>query len=187
MWALLIPLLAQIPGLIGNYFKQLNEIKSAELEAQRQIEVAKQQMASDIAKSQMDLNKTIVNSTSSHFKYFTFLMWFGPFMIGVVSPGWAKDIFINLAGMPEWYVQSCMLIMFTVWGISVSAPVVNNIFSGLGNFFAARRDYKLELKKIDRKAYYEALRKTKGFVSPEDVQEMEPVFDKLDKENDQNG
>lgn len=184
MFALLIPLLAQLPGLIGKYFQQVNEIKSAELEAKRQVELAKQQMASDIAKAQLDLNKTIVASTSSHFKYFTFLMWFGPFMVGVVAPSVSKDIFTNLAGMPEWYVSSCLAIMFTVWGISVSAPAINNIFSGLGAFFQSRRDYKLELKKIDRKAYYDALRTTKGFVTPDDLKEMEPVFDRLDKENE---
>ena len=187
MFALLLPLLAGIPGLIGKYFEQKNAIESAKLEAQRQIEVARQQLAGEIAKGQMDLNKAIVASTGAGFKYFTFFMWFGPFMIGTVFPKYSHDIFQNLQGMPEWYVQSCMLIMFTVWGISVSAPVVSNIFNGLGNFFAARRDYKLELKKVDRKAYYDALRLSKGYVDQTDIAEMEPVFNKLDKDNEANG
>jgi hypothetical protein len=61
--------------------------------------------------------------------------------------------------MPEWYAQSCVAIMFTVWGISVSAPVVANIFQGLGHFFQARREYKLEKAKIDRKAFFGGMRK----------------------------
>lgn len=187
MFALLIPILTQILGSIGNYFKQVNEIQTAKLEAKRQIEVAKQQMAAEIAKSQLELNKTIVSSTSAHFKYFTFIMWFGPFMIGCIAPEYSKAIFDNMSTMPQFYVESCLLIMFTVWGISVSAPAVSNIFTGLGNFFAARRDFKLELKRIDRKAYYDALRKSKGFVTPEDIKEMEPVFDALDKEANKNG
>lgn len=187
MFALLIPLLASLPGLIGKYFEQVNSIKSAKLEAERQVELAKQQLALETAKAQLNLNATIVQSTSSSFKYFTFVMWFGPFMSGLISPKFSADIFHNLSGMPEWYVQSCILIMFTVWGISVSAPVVNGIFSGLGDFFAARRNYKIELKKVDRKAYYDSLRLTQGFVSDGDVKTAEAIFNKIDKDNDKNG
>ncbi len=162
MFAFLIPLLAGLPGLIGKYFSEKNALEQAKLDTERQIELAKQQMASEIAKGQMELNKTIVQATGSKFKYFTFVMWFGPFMVGTIKPSWSHDIFVNLAAMPEWYVQSCMLIMFTVWGISVSAPVVSGIFSGLGNFFAdrkdAKRDFELAKAKINRAAVFEDLR-----------------------------
>lgn len=158
MWAILLPILAQLGGKLGDYFKQKNDLEMQRLETERQIEVAKQQMAADIAKTQMELNKTIIQATGSYFKYFTFFMWFGPFMIGTVSPSRAHDIFTNWAGMPDWYVQSCMLIMFTVWGISVSAPVVSNIFSGLGQFMSDRREYKLEKAKINRDAVFAEVR-----------------------------
>ena len=36
-----------------------------------------------------------------------------------------------MLSMPPWYTQSVVTIMFTVWGISVTAPVVGSIFSGL--------------------------------------------------------
>jgi hypothetical protein len=72
--------------------------------------------------------------------------------------------------------------MFTVWGISVSAPVVNGIFSGVGEFFSSRRADKIRMAKIDRKAYYEALRDVKGFVLGDDVKDNEEVFDRLDKD-----
>jgi hypothetical protein len=147
MFALLVPLLASLPGLIGKYFQQKNDILTAKNEAERQIELAKLSMAKEIATAQLNLNATIVQATSSLFKYFTFIMWFGPFMVGVVAPEFSKEIFNNLGGMPQWYVESCIAIMFTVWGISVSAPVINGIFSGLGDFFSARREYKVELTK----------------------------------------
>lgn len=174
MWALLLPLLSTLGGKLGEYFTQLNDLKKQELETQRQIEVAKQQMASEIAKSQLELNKTIVNSTGAYFKYFTFLMWFGPFMMGVVWPAQSSAIFINLSTMPEWYVQSCMLIMFTVWGISVSAPVVGNIFSGLGSFMASRREYKLEKARINRDAVFASL-KTKMFPKGMTQQQVDDI------------
>ncbi len=183
MFALLIPLLAQLGGAIGNYFKQKNEILTAKNEAERQIELAKIDMAKDIATSQLNLNATIVGATSPAFKYFTFFMWFGPFMIGTVFPSLGAEIFNNWGVMPEWYITSCIAIMFTVWGISVSAPVVNGIFSGLGDFFSARREYKLEKAKVDRKAYYDALRQLKGIVTDEDVKVGEKLLDQMDKED----
>ncbi len=187
MFALLIPILAMLPGLIGKFFQQKNDIISASNEAQRQIEIAKIDMAKEIAVSQLNLNATIVQATSSYFKYFTFFMWFGPFMAGLVAPHFSADIFTNLAGMPQWYVESCIMIMFTVWGISVSAPVVNGIFSGLGDFFAAKRDHKLALAKVDRKAFYDALRAKQGFVLGDDVKMAEQAFDAVDKANEANG
>lgn len=185
MFALLIPILASLPGLIGKFFQQKNDLLSAKNEAERQIELAKIGMAKEIATAQLNLNATIIQSTSSIFKYFTFSMWFGPFMIGIIAPSMARDIFSNLEGMPEWYVSSCVMIMFTVWGISVSAPVVNGIFSGLGEFFQARRQDKIKLvaAKVDRKAFYDGLRAAQGFVSGDDVKANEKVFDFIDKLN----
>ncbi len=187
MFALLIPLLASIPGLIGKYFEQVNAIKSAKLEADRQVEVAKQQLAMETAKAQLNLNATIVQSTSSAFKYFTFVMWFGPFMVGLVSPHFSADIFNILAGMPEWYVQSCIMIMFTVWGISVSAPVVNGIFSGLGDFFAEKRAHKETMAKINRAPIFDEIRKDKGFLLGDEVKSIDRALDIVDKDNAQNG
>lgn len=180
---LLLPLLAKIPGMIGDYFSKVQDIQKIKLETERQIELAKQQLASTIAAGQLELNKTIVQSTGSYFKYFTFFMWFGPFMIGVVYPSASKEIFNNLTLMPEWYVQSCMLIMFTVWGISVSAPVVGNIFSGLSTYLGQRREFKLEKAKIDRKVYFNEFRKLHGPLSQGDVDLLNKSLDEAEKED----
>lgn len=187
MWALIVPLLAQLGGKLGDYFKQKADLQLEQLKTQREIEMAKQQMAMEVAKAQLELNKTIVNATGSYFKYFTFFMWFGPFMIGTVSPSRAHDIFQNWAGMPDWYVQSCMLIMFTVWGISVSAPVVSNIFSGLGQFMASRkdakRDFEIQKAKVNRDAMFAAL-KAKWFpkgMSEQQVKDLDGAIDEGEK------
>ncbi len=187
MFALLIPLLAQLPGLIGAFFKQKNDILTAKNEADRQVELAKLDLAKEIAVAQLNLNATIVQATSSWFKYFTFFMWFGPFIAGTVYPKIGAEIFNNWEGMPEWYITSCITIMFTVWGISVSANAVNGIFSGLGDFFSARRDYKLNLAKVDRKAYYDNLRLKQGYVTGDQVKASEAAFDAADKVNAENG
>ncbi len=191
MFALLIPLLAQLPGLFGSFFKQKNDLLTAQNAANLQIEIAKIGMAKDIATAQLNLNATIVQATSSTFKYFTFFMWFGPFMMGLFFPHFSSDIFTNLAGMPQWYVTSCITIMFTVWGISVSADCVNGIFSGLGDFFTAQRAHKLEVAMvkapIDRKAFYDALHSVQGAISQNEVNKNNAVFDAMDKANVKNG
>ncbi len=181
MFALLIPLLAQLPGLFGSFFKQKNDLLTAQNAAALQIEIAKLNLAGEIAKAQMAEEAVIVNSTGAYFKYFTFFMWFGPYMMGLISPALSHDIFQNMAQMPEWYVQSCMLIMFTVWGISVSADTVGGIFTGLGSFFQARRDHKLDMAKVNRVDYYDALRHLKGSVSQQDVTDGEKILDAMDK------
>lgn len=181
MFALLIPLLAAIPGIIGKFFSDKNELLKAKQAAELAIEQARIELAGQIATQQMEVSKAVLGSTSPQFKYFTFFMWFGPFMIGVVWPSKAHDIFVNLGTMPEWYVQSCMLIMFTVWGIAVGGPVVSGIFSNLGDFFAAARADKIELKKVDKKVFFDALRHIKGVVSPADVAQWDPVIDEVNK------
>ncbi len=181
MFALLIPLLAQLPGLFGSLFKSKNDLLTAQNAANLQIEIAKINLATEIAKAQMAEEAVIVQSTGSYFKYFTFFMWFGPFMLGLVAPTYSTIIFTNLAGMPQWYVESCMTIMFTVWGISVSSDVVGGIFSSLGGFFQAGRDHKVALAKVNRGDYYDAVRQLKGSVSQADVTTGETIMDAMDK------
>ncbi len=178
----LFSLLSNLAGPLGQYFKSKQEVEQLKIDTQKEIQLATMKLSAEIAQADMEKAKTVLAATGQYFKYFTFFMWFGPFIMGIINPALGKEIFVNLSGMPEWYVQSCMLIMFTVWGISVSAPVVGSIFSGLGNFFAERRDYKLEKAKIDRKAYFAALRKLQGYVTDADVKRDDAVLDELDKQ-----
>lgn len=157
--AILLPLLAKIPGQIGEYFQTKQEIEKIKLDTERQLQLANLKLAGEVAKADLEKSKEIIKATGANFKYFTFFMWFGPFMLGVVWPSKAAEIFNNLSIMPQWYVESCMLIMFTVWGISVSAPVVGSIFSGLSSYMSGRREYKLEKAKIDRKAFFDGIKK----------------------------
>lgn len=147
-WTLLFSFLGSLPGTIGDYFKAKNEITKTKLENELAIQRANIALASDVAKAQFELNKAIVVSTTSAFKYVTFTVWFGPFVIGVLFPSWGSYIFNNLASMPEWYVSSVVTIMFTIWGIQIGAPVVSGIFSNLGEFFQSRRAFKIEKAKV---------------------------------------
>jgi hypothetical protein len=180
--AIILPLLAKIPGQIGEYFQTKQEIEKIKLENQRQEVLAQAKLAGEIALANLEFQKVALASTGSMFKYFTFFMWFGPYMSQIIYPPLGKQIFDNMLGMPEWYAQSCVLIMFTIWGISVSAPVVSNIFTGLGHFFQARRDYKIEKAKVDRKAFFDGMRKLfpKG-MTPQQVEIMDNALDEGEK------
>lgn len=178
MFALLIPLLASLPGFFGNLFKQKNDLLQAQNAANLQIELAKISLATEMAKAQMAEEAVIVSSTSQYFKYFTFFMWFGPFICGLVAPVYSTVIFTNLAQMPQWYVQSCMVIMFTVWGISVSADTVGSIFSSLAGFFADRAHANMPAK-----LFFDTLRSVKGNISQAEVDLYQKALDQHNGEN----
>lgn len=160
---LLFGLLSGLPGILGDYFKKKQELEQIKLETERQIALAQQQMASDIAKAESEIAVSRLGATGSYFKYFTFAIWFGPFISGVFVPRFAEGIFNNLAKMPVWYVQSCVMIMFAIWGIQVAAPVVANIFTNLGAYLSDKRDYKLEKARINRDAVFASLRNDPSF------------------------
>ena len=182
MFALLIPLLASLPGIFGKFFTEKNELAQATLQAQIAIEQAKIQIAGQIAQAQLEEEKAIVGSTSPNFKYFTFCMWFGPYMLQILWPSKGLEVFANMAQMPAWYAQSCVAIMFTAWGISVSAPVVSSIFSNLSDFFAASRSDKIKLQQVSKQAVFDAIRHIKGNVTNADVKLWDPVIDEVNKE-----
>jgi len=177
--AVITALFSKIPGVIGDYFKAKHELNTLKVTTERDIELAKQRAASEIAIAELNRAQATLGATGQNFKYFTFVMWFGPFMLGVLYPPGAQAVFENLGSMPEWYVQSCITIMFTVWGIAVSAPVISNIFSNLGRFFEQKRQFKLDKVVADKKAFYDTLRAVQGFVSGDDVKTFDKVLDKL--------
>lgn len=175
MWAMLLPLLSTIGGGIGKYFEQLNQIEMKRLENQLAIESEKSKLIAQgmIVDGQRNIEQ--IKATSQWFKQFIYCVIISPIVITCFDPGQGIEIFKALGIVPEWYIYPVVTISLAIWGIN--SDKVQTILQ-------ARRDYKLEMAKvkIDRKAFYAALRSTKGYVTPEDVKENEKVFDKLDKE-----
>ncbi len=180
---LLTTLLGNIGGGIGEFFKKQSELQLAKLDLERQVVIEQYKMAATMAEYQAQASQAALGATGRGFKYFTFAMWFGPFMVGCIKADWSKAIFDNLNQMPQWYVESCMTIMFTIWGIQVASPVISSIFSNLGQYFADKREHKLEMKKVSneeyKKAYFEALHRYKEVVTPLDVAIGNKVIDDL--------
>lgn len=157
--ALILPLLSQLPGKVGDYFTGQQEIEKLKQEAAKELQLANIRLAGELAKAELERQKAALKATGAYFKYFTFVMWFGPYCTQVLYPPLGKQIFENMLGMPEWYAQSCVAIMFTIWGISVSAPVIEKVFNGLGQFFRQKQIIKAATSpNVDDKALFEVIR-----------------------------
>ncbi len=177
---ILLSLLSSLPGQLGSYFKGKQELEKLKVETEKAIEIEKQKLAAQIAGYEAETAKNALMATSPVFKYVSYGLLMGPFFIGLLLPELAQKIFANLSAMPEWYVQSFMLINFTIWGISASSPVVVSIFQGLQEFFRERRTYKLDRAAIDRKAFFAALRVTKGILTQADVDAQNKALDQAE-------
>lgn len=171
MWALLIPILSQFGGAIGNYFKQLNDIESQKLTNLAALEIERGKLIAQGIISDSELGQAQLKATSAIFKQLIYTLMLSPIIINCFSPEQGAAIFHSLNMVPEWYMGMIVTIGLAIWGINSDK---------LAGIVQARRDYKLA--KIDRKAYYDALRKTKGTVTQDDLKEGEAVFNELDKE-----
>lgn len=165
-------LFGAIPALlqsISGSFNRYQERKQAEHEVFLARERTRRDIALKAIEKGFELGKIQIRATGRIFKYFTFFMWFGPFMISTVFPSYGMIIFENLNQLPEWYVQSCMVIMFAIWGIQSGKIAIANIFSGLNSFFRERQKVI-----IHRKMFFDVLRSTKGNLSQYEVE----IYDK---------
>lgn len=176
MWASIVTaIVSAISQSWGNY----QERKQAEHKTNLAIELGKQKIVEQQISNEYALNTTRLKSTGKWFKYFTFFMWFGPFIVSWVFPEYGAQIFENLKTLPAWYVQSCIAIMFTVWSISVSKETIQTIFTNLGRYLEGRREYK-----IRRKLFYDTLRSVKGNITQYEVNALEKVLDSIENSKD---
>lgn len=176
MPAFLLAILSMISGSlgpIGQWIKGKQELQMLQQETTRQLAMQQLKMATEGVKADGVAANTRLKSTGRYFKYFTFFMWFTPFILCLVNPATSEIIFNHFNQMPDWYSKSCVLMMFAVWGISVSAPVVNSIFSSLGNYIADNRTHKENMAKLNRPEFYNTLRAEKGALSEQEVAQIE--------------
>lgn len=107
-----------------------------------------------------------LKSTGMYFKYITFVMWFYPWVMVQFSQTQALKIFANMKLLPDWYSNSCVILMFAIWGISVGGQVVSTVFSGLGNYLTNKRqdlyNHEQTIATINRQAVMDSFRKDLG-------------------------
>ena len=176
-------LISPISSFIKDFLSNSREKRQAVHATAMAIENSKRQIAEKQLANEHTLNTMRLQSTGKYFKYFTFIMWFGPFMVAVIAPEYSQQIFENLKGLPVWYVESCITIMFTVWSIAVSRETVQTIFSNLGKYMKAHREFKLQ-----RKVVYDMLRVAlKRPLEQIEVDTLQPILPHIEKEANKHG
>lgn len=149
----------KIPGAVGTWASNKQEIEKIKAETDRQIALKTQELAAIIAQAEAEKASTLIRATSAKFKYITFFMWFTPFILTLVRPEYGLVIFERLGMMPPWYAESVVYLMMVVWGAQISQPVVEGIFSGLKQFFREGRIAKVARSQhADNRALFEVIR-----------------------------
>lgn len=157
--SILLPILSNLPGQIGDYFKRKDELQKIRLETEKLIAIKTQELAAIVAQAEAEKSATLIKSTSARFKYITFFMWFSPFILTLIYPAYGLVIFERLALMPGWYAESVVYLMMVVWGAQISQPVVAGIFDGLKQFFREKRIFKAATSEfVDNTALFELIR-----------------------------
>ena len=146
-------------SLITGAFGPMVRWAQKKIEFQEQIQLQSLKNEGMVEQAEARNSAARLKATGRVFKYFTFFMWFYPFIICQFSAKYALMVFNNLDLLPQWYTSSCTIIMFAIWGISVSAPVVNGVFTSLGGYIQGRREHKERLATINRAAVFNELRK----------------------------
>ena len=137
-------------SLFKTYFSNKQEIKASEHKTRLILEESKQKAIAEKLKHEHILNIKRLGSTSRGFKYITFFLWYTPFVITIISPEHGDKIFNNLTSAPQWYIESCVTVFFTIWSIAVSRDTVQAMFSNLGVFFKSRRFDNQNKKILDK-------------------------------------
>lgn len=164
---------------VTEWLKRKQEVQAAKDRFEQELKLQAMKNMGRMEEAEAKSSGERLRATSAIFKYGTFFMWFYPFFIAQFMPQKAEAIFNNLSLMPAWYTQSCVIIMFAIWGISVSAPVVTSMFSNLSAFLSERREHKERLAEINREAMFDYLRsKTKGKALSQDY--VDVINDAID-------
>lgn len=171
-------LIKPVSTILKDWFNNARETRQARHSTSLALEVNKQRIIETKLSNEHSLNSMRLQSTGKYFKYFTFIMWFSPFILSWVFPEFAQQIFENMEGLPAWYVESCITIMFTVWSIAVSRETVQTIFHNLGRYMKSKREFKLQ-----RKVVYDMLKiGVKRPLSQEEVDTLNPILNYIEKE-----
>jgi len=112
---------ASILAVIAAPFQQWlkNRAEVAQAEHKREISVINNQarLAGDIETHNHQWEMASLNNKSAGLRYFSYAVFAMPIVVTVVSPANGKQIFDNLALVPDWWTHTFIAINGAVWGI----------------------------------------------------------------------
>lgn len=163
MWfAALIPLLSGIfgeNGPIGQYFKT----KAAQVQAEQDYKLAvlKANTEAAIQESVADTTQraNYLGATSQGFRQGTFYWMSAIILYSIVFPSKADSLWHNFGLIPQWVQYVYVAMLSVTWGLPVAKENIGLMFSSIGKGLEARREFKLEKARINRKVVIDDIRK----------------------------
>lgn len=158
-----------ISGVFGPIVKWAQRRQEMAAQAQRDqaaldLEVLKNQGVAEKYEAQSAMSR--MKMTGETFKYIMIGMWFYPWVMVQISQSQATKVFTNMALLPAFYSESCVMIMFALLGIPVGAKMATTVFSAVTGYYQGKRNavyaHEQTMKELDRSAIMESLRKDLG-------------------------
>lgn len=166
----LLPILSALPGMIGKYFEQKNAIQTQKLSNELAMEQEKNKLIAQGMVVQGELGQEQIKATSAWFKQLVYCVMLAPAILACVDPIKGQIVFAALGMVPEWYIGLIVTIGLAMWGINSDK---------LQSLIQSRREY--SLAKLDRKVYFDALRRAKGSLSQQEVDVVTKALDEAEK------
>lgn len=180
IWTTLLSIFSGVPVMLGDYFKKKQEIEELKLQNQLAIQLEQQKQIGVMAENDSQRAALMIGATGQKFKYVVFSLLSYPFLMALFGHAEiARSLFDNLNALPQWYLVLYTSIIAVIWGIPVQGNIMNMVVEGVKGAIANHRDYKLQ--KLDKKAYFAALKHVKGTVTDADVKLQDAVLDEMQK------
>lgn len=159
----LLGLLGKLPGMLGDYFKTQQQIKQAQIDQTRQLQLKVLDNQGQQSKADSDRAIAVVNAPRNYTRDFAYLIISFPFLCCMINrPEYAQMVFANLAALPGWYTVLFAGMSANMWGIPVPGTMMDGIIQGVSTAVHNNRAYKLAKKGIDPLFYFNAKRDAKG-------------------------
>lgn len=162
-----------IAGLVGGVlgplvrWAQRKQELAAEREANQsriEVEIVRNQGLAEKYEAQSSMTR--LHATGQTFKYIMIGMWFYPWVMVQFSQTQAAKIFANMAVLPPFYSESCVMIMFAILGIPVGARMASTVFDAVTGYYQGKRNsqytHEQTLVTLNRDAVFEDLRNSLG-------------------------
>lgn len=176
-------LLAAIGMLLSNLIQPAKDYltyKTQELSANRELKLAQIQADKEavISGNLSDTNqrKNYLDSVTQQFRQGAIIFFMVPFCISMIAPGYAKTMWTNFYDIPADFRQFFFIVYGVILGLPIAKDTLGQVVASVGRGVDAHREYKLEKRRIDRKAVMDIVRKA---MFPKGMnQDQVAIFDK---------
>ena len=154
----LVPLLGGLTQPLKDFFA--SKAKQAELTQQLELAKIEAEKTAIISGNEAEVQKvqSYLSATSRAFRQGTFYFLVLPVIVSILLPSYAEVMWANFEKIPEWFRILFVSVYSVIWGLPVAREHIGGMFKSLGNVMQARREYKVEIAKYNRKAVFDTIR-----------------------------